>query len=307
MSPATHNPELAATVFASYSHADREVARRVAARLTELGHRVWIDEGELRLGDSLVDAVAGAIAQVDFLVAFVSPASAASEWCQKEISLAMTGEIGREGITVIPVRLDRVQMPVTLADKLYLDASGLTAQAIADRLNVDIQRRLTPSSPLPPRRQRANNRPPADPPWNPPRPIQLVGIDEAAVTSPRNDGTKGSALYTVPFILSRQPDSTWAQLMVNNWDRPPSFTTMHRPGNGRVQGDRFVLTGTTIEEVERYHLETLQLALQETNRQYEEIAARSRAEQARQEASEAEHAANVTDVLDRLEDRFRSQ
>ena len=303
MSLATHNPELAATVFASYSHADREVARRVAARLTELGYRVWIDEGELRLGDSLVDAIAGAIAQVDFLVAFVSPASAASEWCQKEISLAMTGEIGREGITVIPVRLDRVQMPVTLADKLYLDASGLTAQAIADRLNVDIQRRLTPSSPLPPRRQRANNRPPADPPWNPPRPIQLVG----AVTSPRNDGTKGSALYTVPFILSRQPDSTWAQLMVNNWDRPPSFTTMHRPGNGRVQGDRFVLTGTTIEEVERYHLETLQLALQETNRQYEEIAARSRAEQARQEASEAEHAANVTDVLDRLEDRFRSQ
>jgi len=198
-------------------------------------------------------------------------------------------------------------MPVTLADKLYLDASGLTAHAIADRLNRDIQRHLTPSSPLPPRRQRANNGSPASAPSNPLPPIQLVGIDEAAVTSPPNDGTRGSALYTVPFILSRQPDSTWAQLMVNNWDRPPSFTTMHRPGNGRVQGDRFVLTGTTIEEVERYHLETIQLALQETNRQYEEIAARSRAEQTRQEASEAEHAANVTDVLDRLQDRFRSQ
>jgi predicted nucleotide-binding protein len=95
-------PELAASIFVSYTHRDGDIARGVAARLTKLGHRVWIDEGELRLGDSLVDAISGAIAQVDFLVAFVSPGSVESNWCQKEISLAMTGEIGRKGITVIP-------------------------------------------------------------------------------------------------------------------------------------------------------------------------------------------------------------
>jgi hypothetical protein len=40
--------ELAASIFASYTHRDMDVARGVAARLTELGHRVRIDEGELR-------------------------------------------------------------------------------------------------------------------------------------------------------------------------------------------------------------------------------------------------------------------
>jgi hypothetical protein len=294
-------PELAASIFVSYTHRDGDIARGVAARLTELGHRVWIDEGELRLGDSLVDAISGAIAQVDFLVAFVSPGSVESNWCQKEISLAMTGEIGRKGITVIPVRLENVMMPSTLADKLYLDAAGKSSEGIADELNRDFQRHLTPRASLPPRRQRqASSRQPG----SPDEPIRLIGIDEAGITRPRNDGTAGSALYTVPFILSRRPDAAWSELMVQNWNRPPSFTTMHRPGNGRVTGDRFVLSGTTIEEVEKYHLETLQLALNETNRQYQEAVAHQKREQERQEAENAIHDATVRETLGRLGSRF---
>ena len=34
------------------------------------------------------------------------------------------------------------------------------------------------------------------------------------------------------------------------------------------------LTGTTIEEVQRYHRDTLQLAVKETNRQYRELRAK---------------------------------
>ncbi|MCW3158629.1 toll/interleukin-1 receptor domain-containing protein [Micropruina sonneratiae] len=292
--------ELAASVFVSYNHRDANIAREVAARLTELGHRLWIDEGELRLGDSLVEAISGAIAQVDFLVAFVSPASVASSWCQKEISLAMTGEIGREGITVIPVRLERVTMPASLADKFYLDAVGKSPDDIASELNRAIQKHLAPQAPLPPRRQRqAPTR--SESPYTP---IRLIGIDEAGITMPRNDGTRGSALYTVPFILSRRPNLAWSELLVKNWNRPPSFTTMHRPGNGHVAGDRFVLSGTTIEEVEKYHLETLKLALDETNRQYGESIAQRRREDELRAAEQAAHEAGVREALGRLDHRF---
>src|SRR5215210_1635119 len=34
--------------------------------------------------------------------------------------------------------------------------------------------------------------------------IKIVGVVEEAVTSPRNDSTRGSALYAVPFQLSRR-------------------------------------------------------------------------------------------------------
>ncbi len=40
---------------------------------------------------------------------------------------------------------------------------------------------------------------------------------------------------------------------------------MHRPGIASVRGDKVYLDGTTLEEVEKYHRDTLKLALQETN------------------------------------------
>ncbi|MBV8347921.1 MAG: toll/interleukin-1 receptor domain-containing protein [Mycolicibacterium sp.] len=92
--------EPVATCFISYSHADKPLAEALSAGLTGAGYQVWIDSGELRIGDSLVAAVSGAIDRVDFLIALVSSTSVKSNWCQKEISLAMTDEIARKGVTV---------------------------------------------------------------------------------------------------------------------------------------------------------------------------------------------------------------
>ena len=114
------------------------------------------------------------------------------------------------------------------------------------------------------------------------------------------DGSRGSALYAVPFRLSATPDRTWAQLFVRNWDRPPRFTTMHRPGIARVVGDRVVLDGTTLEEIEKTHRPTLKLALEETNRQYTEILERAARERAHQREREEAHRRGVEERAKRL-------
>jgi hypothetical protein len=43
------------SVFFSYSHADKAVARKLASYLNDQGFRVWIDEGELAIGDSIIE------------------------------------------------------------------------------------------------------------------------------------------------------------------------------------------------------------------------------------------------------------
>jgi hypothetical protein len=96
-------------------------------------------------------------------------------------------------------------------------------------------------------------------------PIKIVGVIAEDVGVPRNDKSPGSALYEVPFRLSREPSEPWAEFLVDAWNRPPEFTSMHRPGIARVEGDRIILDGTTIEEVERYHLKTLKLAVERAN------------------------------------------
>lgn len=46
---------------------------------------------------------------------------------------------------------------------------------------------------------------------------------------------------------------------------------MHRGDIATISGNRIILDGTTIEEVRDYHLETLKLAIQETNKQYKQL------------------------------------
>ncbi len=63
----------------------------------------------------------------------------------------------------------------------------------------------------------------------------------STISASRNDGTRGRALYRVPFQFSRRPYPVWAQHFVQTWNRPPSLSTMHRPGIARIEGDRIIL------------------------------------------------------------------
>lgn len=131
-------------------------------------------------------------------------------------------------------------------------------------------------------------------------PLQIIGVVVDDVTEPRNDGSAGSALYRVPIQLNRTPDAIERELLIAGWDRPPSWTTMHRPGILRVSGDRLLLEGTTIEEVERYHAQTLSLVVEQANRDAVDRRTRAREEADLKAAATQGHRANVAEVAKRI-------
>jgi hypothetical protein len=130
--------------------------------------------------------------------------------------------------------------------------------------------------------------------------IKITRVIVEDITEPGNDGGSGSALYSVPFALSMRPPSEWAELLIKNWDRPPRFTTMHRPGIASLSGATLILHGTTIEEVEHCHRDTLQLAVTETNRQYRDFLRDQEQGRAREEARRQEHQKRVEDASKRI-------
>ena len=109
------------SVFLSHSSADKTFARRLAKKLRAEEIYVWIDEVDLRIGESLVDRIAEAIDQTDYLLAIISSNSITSRWVQKELSLAMSKEIEGKSVAVLPVLIDNCEMPLALRDKLYAD------------------------------------------------------------------------------------------------------------------------------------------------------------------------------------------
>ena len=131
-------------------------------------------------------------------------------------------------------------------------------------------------------------------------PIKIIGIVTKEVGHPRNDGTRGSGLYKVPLRLSREPSAAWGQLFVRTWDRPPSFSTMHRPGIASVSGDRIILDGTTVEEVERYHANTLRLVVEKVNAEITVAEERANAMLEEKEAERVRHLNSVGEVAERI-------
>lgn len=129
---------------------------------------------------------------------------------------------------------------------------------------------------------------------------KLLDFLENEVTVPRNDGTRGSALYAVPYRLSGRPDNTWVKLLETHWRNPSSFTSMHRPKILRVSGDRVILDGTTLEEVEQYHLKTLKPAIASANQGYAALQEQHRQAADKRAAEEEQHRLRVQEMKDRL-------
>lgn len=132
------------------------------------------------------------------------------------------------------------------------------------------------------------------------KPIQVVGVVKERVGRPRNDGTPGSGLYAVPLRLSRTPSHAWGEFFEQCWNSPPSFTTMHRPGIASVIGDTVVMDGTTIDEVEKYHLKTVQLCVEQANENEANRLQAERQHKERDDVARREHEAHVGEVANRL-------
>jgi len=126
--------------------------------------------------------------------------------------------------------------------------------------------------------------------------IKIIGVIADEVGVPRNDGSRGSALYKIPFLLSAKPSFEWSQLFIENWNHPPMFTSMHRPGIAQVVGKKIILERSTLEEVKKYHRDTLILAVNETNKRMKQIYERKREEEERKMKQIEEHKKNVNDI-----------
>jgi hypothetical protein len=95
--------------------------RRLGADLAALGARVWIDEAELKIGDSLIRAVSSAIDEMEFLAVVLSPEAVASAWVQQELEQAMSNQLTEKRVKLLPLLYRTCEIPGFLRGKLYAD------------------------------------------------------------------------------------------------------------------------------------------------------------------------------------------
>jgi hypothetical protein len=113
--------------FICYASEDRNWARELAAAISQMGAHVWLDEREIRVGDSIVRRINDALGVVSHVVVILSKNSVRKPWVQHELSSALMLQLSKKRITVLPVRIDDCEIPAILADIKYADGrAGIT-------------------------------------------------------------------------------------------------------------------------------------------------------------------------------------
>jgi hypothetical protein len=128
-------------IFLSHAHEDKPFVRHLARDLTSAGVKVWIDEAEMGVGDSLLDKITFAISEMDYLGVVISAYSAHSDWVTREIEIAMSEEIAGKRVKVIPLLLRGGVLPSVLTGKVFADFTSEPAypdslQRLVARLGV---------------------------------------------------------------------------------------------------------------------------------------------------------------------------
>lgn len=108
-------------LFLSHSARDKDFVWRLAEDLAFCEVDSWLDQWELRPGESLHDAIGGALAASRFVAIVIGPNFADSRWASEEMKQALARERRESTTIVIPVVAADASLPSFLEDKLYVD------------------------------------------------------------------------------------------------------------------------------------------------------------------------------------------
>lgn len=114
-------PENKPQVFICHSSEDKRYARRLATILASNGVKVWIDEAEIKIGDSLIEKLENGILSSNNLIIVLTPQSVNSKWCKEELRMALAMQIGGEKLKVLPSLFEDCEIPGFLREKTYAD------------------------------------------------------------------------------------------------------------------------------------------------------------------------------------------
>ncbi len=109
-------------IFISHSSKDKWAARRISEDLQQHGHEVFVDEKDIKTGESIDHAIKQHLGESEHFLILLSPASLKSEWVLMELGGAMA-----LGKTIIPILLyvGANEMPQAINLKLARDINDV--------------------------------------------------------------------------------------------------------------------------------------------------------------------------------------
>ena len=111
-------------IFLSHTGVDKPFVRQLRTDLVAHGvPRVWLDEAEIDIGDSLIAKIEEGMKLSRYIAVVLSKKSIGAPWVKKELDVAMNREIASGEVVVLPLLYEECELPEFLKGKLYADFS----------------------------------------------------------------------------------------------------------------------------------------------------------------------------------------
>ena len=109
-------------IFISHSSRDKWAAKIISKEIIEIGHNTFLDEKDIRTGESIDKSIKTNLKNADHFLILISPDSVKSEWVLIELGGAIALEL-----TVIPILLyvDANLMPKVISLSLARDINDI--------------------------------------------------------------------------------------------------------------------------------------------------------------------------------------
>ena len=108
-------------IFISHSSKDKVFVRKLANDLKIIGHDVWLDEWEIKVGECIVSKIEEGIKNSEYVIIVLSESSVNSGWVEKEWKSKYWDEISHSRILVLPAIIEECEIPELLKTKKYAD------------------------------------------------------------------------------------------------------------------------------------------------------------------------------------------
>lgn len=246
-----------ARVFLCHNHKDKIFARRIGEDLRQRGIRVWIDEAELQVGDSLIRKIETAIAETDYLAAIISKNSITSEWVTRELEIAINREIHNKRLFVLPLIIDDCDVPVFLTGRLFADFRD--PEYYEENL-AKILQRLGAQNPVPPANPAPNDLRPFAIPVHAFRGDTNIMYHYIGSIPSNEDGLYVNMVYFTMYDVYVDlliPGSVYDAYRVNMFDEYNYETGMYSDSLGWLEIS-FPRNGKTPQDVERICLSIIE-------------------------------------------------
>ncbi len=108
-------------LFICHASEDKIFVEKLVQKLDSVALHAWYDKREVFVGESIVEEINDALAEMQYFIVVLSPQSIKKPWLKRELNSTLMRKLSKEHVVILPVLIEKCKIPALISDLKYAD------------------------------------------------------------------------------------------------------------------------------------------------------------------------------------------